>query len=221
LGNHTYSHPDFNRLTIEQFQDEIIEGEVVTRRLMQSHQPYQLYFRHPMTHTGDTQEKKEAIESFLNARGYKVTPHTIENQDYMYNVPYVRALRDKDLKTAERLRRSYLDFTMAATEFAERISPEVFGREIPQVLLVHANAINRDCLDEMLARFAGRGYRFITLDEAMSDPAYETKDKYVGKTGPTWLWRWMKSKGMNVSFKDDPEPPQWVTELSNKVASNE
>jgi hypothetical protein len=139
----------------------------------------------------------------------------------MYNVPYVRALRDKDLKTAERLRRSYLDFTMAATEFAERISPEVFGREIPQVLLVHANAINRDCLDEMLARFAGRGYRFITLDEAMSDPAYETKDKYVGKTGPTWLWRWMKSKGMNVSFKDDPEPPQWVTELSNKVASNE
>jgi hypothetical protein len=150
-----------------------------------------------------------------------VTPHTIENQDYMFNVPYVRALRDKDLKTAERLRRSYLDFTMAATEFAERVSPEIFGREIPQVLLVHANAINKDCLDEMLARFAGRGYRFITLDEAMSDPAYETKDTYVGKTGPTWLWRWMKSKGMNVSFQDDPEPPQWVTELSNKVASNE
>ena len=23
LGNHTYSHPDFNRLTIEQFEDEI------------------------------------------------------------------------------------------------------------------------------------------------------------------------------------------------------
>jgi peptidoglycan/xylan/chitin deacetylase (PgdA/CDA1 family) len=221
LGNHTYSHPDFNRLTIEQFQDEIVKGEVVTRRLMQSHQPYQLYFRHPMTHTGDTQEKKEAIENFLTARGYKVTPHTIENQDYMFNVPYVRALRDKDLKTAERLRRSYLDFTMAATEFAERISPEIFGREIPQLLLVHANAINTDCLDEMLARFASRGYRFITLDEAMSDPAYQTKDTYVGKTGPTWLWRWMKSKGMNINFKDDPEPPQWVTELSNKVASNE
>jgi peptidoglycan/xylan/chitin deacetylase (PgdA/CDA1 family) len=220
LGNHTYSHPDFNRLTIGQFQDEITRGEVVTRRLMKSHQPYQRYFRHPMTHTGDTQEKKEAIETFLNARGYKVTPHTIENQDYMFNVPYVRALREKDLKTAERLRQTYLDFTMAATEFAERISPEVFGREIPQVLLVHANAINTDCLDEMLTRFTARGYRFISLDEAMSDPAYETKDTYVGKTGPTWLWRWMKSKGMNINFKDDPEPPQWVTELSRKSASN-
>jgi hypothetical protein len=53
----------------------------------------------------------------------------------------------------------------------------------------------------------------VTLDEAMSDPIYQTKDTYVGKYGPTWLWRWMKSKGMEVSFKDDPEPPEWVMDL--------
>jgi peptidoglycan/xylan/chitin deacetylase (PgdA/CDA1 family) len=45
LGNHTYSHPDFNRLTVQQFQDEIIKGEIITRRLMHSRQPYSLYFR--------------------------------------------------------------------------------------------------------------------------------------------------------------------------------
>ena len=213
LGNHTYSHPDFNALAIEQFQDEIIKGEVVTRRLMQSRQPYQLYFRHPMTHTGDTQAKKEAIETFLATRGYKVTPHTIENSDFIFNVGYVRALRNKDEATAKRLRETYLDFTIAVTEFAERISPQIFGREITQTLLLHANDINADCLDEMLMRFAARGYRFVTLDEAMSDPAYQTKDTYVGKYGPSWLWRWMKSKGMEVSFKDDPEPPNWVTDL--------
>src|SRR5688500_4782615 len=33
LGNHTYSHPDFNNLTAEQFQEEIVKGEVVTREL--------------------------------------------------------------------------------------------------------------------------------------------------------------------------------------------
>ena len=200
LGNHTYSHPDFNALTVEQFQDEIIKGEVVTRRLMQSHQPYQLYFRHPMTHTGDTQAKKEAIESFLAARCYKVTPHTIENSDFIFNVGYVRALRHEDEAMAKRLRQAYLDFTMAATEFAERISPQIFGREITQTLLLHANDVNADYLEEMLSRFAGRGYRFVTLDEAMSDPAYETKDAYVSQFGPTWLWRWMKSKGMEVTL---------------------
>ena len=30
LGNHTYSHRNFNDLTIDEFQDQIIKGEVIT-----------------------------------------------------------------------------------------------------------------------------------------------------------------------------------------------
>jgi peptidoglycan/xylan/chitin deacetylase (PgdA/CDA1 family) len=218
LGNHTFSHADFNALTVQEFEGEIIKGEVVTRRLMQSHRPYQLYFRHPQTHTGDTQAKKKAIEDFLAARGYKITPHTIDGEDFIFNACYLRAVRNKDQATAGRLREAYLNFTIAATEFAERFAPEIFGREIPQTLLVHANDINAACLDELLKRLAARGYRFVTLDEAMADPAYQTKDTSISKFGPTWLWRWMQSKGMNptrmkVSGKDDPEPPEWVMDL--------
>ena len=216
LANHTYSHPDFNRLTVEQFQEEITKGEVVTRQLMKSRQPYQLYFRHPMTHTGDTREKKEAIENFLAARGYKVTPHTIENSDFIFNVGYAQALQKGDEALAKRLREEYLNFTIAATEFAEKISPQVFGREIPQLLILHANDITADSLDEMLRRFAERGYKFVTLDEVMSDAAYQTKDTYVTKYGPTWLWRWTKSKGMDLDFEGDPDPPKWVMDLYNQ-----
>jgi hypothetical protein len=185
---------------------------------MQSRQPYQLYFRHPQTHTGDTQVKKKAIEDFLAARGYRITPHTIENSDFIFNVCYVRALRNRDDALVRRVREAYLDFTIAATGFAERFSPEIFGREITQTLLMHANDITADCLGEMLRRLTARGYCFVTLDEAMSDPAYQTKDIYVGKYGPSWLWRWMESKGMStkgmkVTGKDDPEPPEWVMDL--------
>lgn len=215
LGNHTYSHPDFNRLTVEQFEEEITKGDVVTRQLMKSRQPYQLYFRHPMTHTGDTREKKEAIEQFLLARGYKVTPHTIENSDFIFNVPYAQALEKGDEALAKRLRDEYLNFTIAATEFAEKISPQVFGREIPQLLIIHANDITADSLDEMLQRFAERGYKFVTLDQVMADPAYQTKDTTVTKFGPTWLWRWSRSKGMDLDFAGDPDPPKWVMDLYN------
>jgi peptidoglycan-N-acetylglucosamine deacetylase len=217
LGNHTYSHPDFNRQTITQFQDEIIKGEVVTRRLLTAHQLPLRYFRHPMTHTGETKEKKEAIEAFLAARGYVVTPHTIENSDYIFTVPYSRALRDKDAALAQRLRTAYLDYTLAVTEFAEKAAPQVFGREVPQTLLLHANDINADCLAEMLKRLSARGYRFVTLDEVMADAAYQTKDTLVSAHGPTWLFRWMKSLGQNVPvFKDEPDPPQWVMDLFNQ-----
>lgn len=216
LGNHTYSHPDFNTQTIQQFQTEIIKGEIVTRQLMKTRQPYQLYFRHPMTHTGDTKEKKEAIEKFLAERGYKVTPHTIENSDFIFNTAYVRAKQKKDEALMKKLREAYLEFNFAATDFAEQVSPKIFGRAIPQLLLLHAIDINADCLDEMLRRYKARGYRFVTLDEVMSDPAYQTQDTLVAQRGPTWLWRWSKSLGQNISFKDDPETPQWVMDLFNQ-----
>jgi hypothetical protein len=169
-----------------------------------------------MTHTGDTREKKEAIEQFLSARGYKVTPHTIENSDFIFNVGYALAVQKGDKALARRLHDAYLDFTIAATEFAEKISPQIFGREIPQTLLIHANDINADTLDEMLQRFGARGYKFVSLDEVMSDPAYQTKDTLVSQTGPTWLFRWAKSKGMNLDFSADPDPPKWVMDLYNK-----
>ena len=215
LGNHTYSHPDFNRLTVEQFEDEITKGDVITRQLMRSRQPYQLYFRHPMTHTGDTPEKKEAIERFLATRGYKVTPHTIENSDFIFNVPYAQALQKNDEALAKRLRDEYLALTITATEFAEKISPQIFGREIPQILLIHVNDINADCLDEMLKQFEARGYKFVTLDAVMADPAYQTKDTYISKYGPTWFFRWSKSKGMDLDFQGDPDPPKWVMDMYN------
>lgn len=207
LGNHTYSHPDFNGLTVAEFQREIETGERITRRLMRPREPYQLYFRHPMTHTGDTREKKDAIDTFLSARGYKVAPHTIENSDYLFNPHYVAAVRAQDTREAKRLADLYLDHTIKATAFAERIAVEIFGREVPQTLLIHVNDITAATLDVMLSRFAARGYRFITLDEAMADEAYRTKDAYVGTHGPSWLFRWARSLGKNVSFKDDPDPP--------------
>ena len=108
---------------------------------------------------------------------------------------------------------SDLDYNLAVTKFAERISVEIFGREVAQTLVIHANDINADCLDTMLTDWEERGYRFITLDEAMTDPAYATEDTLVTAYGPTWLFRWMKSMGKNVSFRSDPEPPPWVVDL--------
>lgn len=164
LGNHTSSPADLNTVSIDEFQNEIVKGETVSRRLMEVRQPYQLSFRHPQTHTGDTQAKKEAIEQFLAARGYKVAPHTIDSSDFIFNVGYVRSLQADDQGTAGRLRAAYVDFVMAATAFAEQIAPQVFGRDISQTVLLHANDINADALDQILRRLEGRGYRFVTLD---------------------------------------------------------
>jgi peptidoglycan-N-acetylglucosamine deacetylase len=216
LGNHTHSHLDFNRLTVDQFKDQIIRGEPTIRQLMAARPPDRLFFRHPMTHTGETREKKEAIDQFLASRGYLIAPHTIENSDFIFNIVYRRAQGAGDRALSAKIRQAYIDHTFAATAFAEQISPEIFSRDITQTLLLHSNALNAECLDDLLTRYEARGYRFVTLEAAMADPAYAMKDTLVSDYGPTWLWRWMKSLGMNVSFKGDPEVPAWVLEASKR-----
>ena len=216
LGNHTYSHPDFNTVSIERFQEEIVQGETVTRELMKRRPASRLFFRHPMTHTGDTKEKKEAIEQFLGARGYTIAPHTIENSDFIFNRVYARARATNDNTLATKGRDAYREHTMDATAFAEMISPKIFGREIAQTLLLHANDLNADGLEDLLAAYERRGYRFVTLEQAMADPAYRTPDTLVSSHGPTWFWRWARSLGIKVSGADDPEVPAWVMDLYNR-----
>lgn len=209
LGNHTYSHPDANGLSAEAFIADIAKGETVTLAVMAPQRPYRKYFRHPMTHTGDTPEKKAAIERFLASRDYTIAPHTIENSDFLFNVAYVGA-RD-DAARRQRVRDAYLAYTLDVTAFAERMAAQVFGRDdVPQTLLIHSNDLHADLLDPLLGALVARGYRFVTLDTAMADPAYRTPDTYVGRHGPTWLFRWSRSLGQTVSFVGDPEPPAWI-----------
>jgi peptidoglycan/xylan/chitin deacetylase (PgdA/CDA1 family) len=209
LGNHGYSHRDANALTADAYLADVARGDAITRELMRQRPAYTLYFRHPYTHTGDTLEKRDAITRGLTARGYTVMPHTIENSDWLFNLAYVRA----DAAGRARLREAYLAHTAAVTGFAEAKALELFGRAVPQTLLIHTLAINADTLEALLTLFEGRGYRFITLDEAMRDKAYATPDVFVGKTGPSWLFRWSRTIAPASSFRDDPEVPAWVLAL--------
>ncbi len=163
--------------------------------------------------TSSTRAAKEAFEAFLRERGYRIAPFTIENVDYAFNQVYVQARRANDPALAERLRAAYLDHTDAAFTYFEKLSREMFGREIPQVLLVHANDLNADCLDELLRRLEQRGYRFISLDQALQDPAYKTPDEYVGPYGISWMHRWKIALGMKLSYEDEPDPPPWVLRM--------
>src|SRR5713226_2552100 len=61
LGNHTYSHPDFQTTPLAQFEDETIRGEVVTRAMMSARGHTIKYFRHPFLNTGPTPEAKAAF----------------------------------------------------------------------------------------------------------------------------------------------------------------
>ncbi len=208
IGNHTATHPDLNDLTADAFQEDIINGEPITRRLLEERGRTLRYFRFPFLHAGDTSDKKEAIEAFLAERGYTIAPVTIDSDEWLFARAYALALHSGDVPTSSRIESAYIAWLEAVVAHFETWSVDVLGYEIPHVLLLHANQLNAAMFDDVAALFERRGYRFITLDEALQDPAYSQPDPYVGRFGNSWLHRWARGKGMEVRW--EPDAPEWI-----------
>jgi peptidoglycan/xylan/chitin deacetylase (PgdA/CDA1 family) len=217
LGNHTFSHPDLNRVPLQAYEADVARGETVHQRLMKASPLARgewRWFRHPFTHTGPTPDVRAGLEQYLASRGYRVAPFTIENSDFLFSAIYTRAAKAGDAALAASTRDAYLAYSERMLDWFETLARDTFGRDVPQILLIHSNDLHTVALDALLARIEARGYRFVTLDEAMRDPAYETPDAYVGTTGPSWLHRWRIARHLPSRLQDEPDPPQWILDAA-------
>lgn len=210
LGNHSYSHPDFNQLSIEEVEHEITAGEATYVRVMESAGKQPRYFRFPLNHTGNTQEKHDAIANFLAKRNYRLATCTIDNSDYLFNDAYLRMLAKRDIASAAKLRSEYLAYTSAEIDYYAGLTKKVFGYELPQVMLLHDNRLNADMIEQLLELFEDKQYRFVTLDGAQSDPAYRTSDTFITSFGPMWGYRWAAERHVKVNGTLEPDPPAWI-----------
>ena len=213
LGNHTYSHADFHTSSLADFEADVIKGEATTRRLLEARGRRLRFFRHPFLHTGRDLATRAAFERFLAERGYRIAPVTIDNDEYIFAGAYDRTLQRGDAATARRVADAYVPYMEAKVAYFERNEQELFGRPIRHVLLVHANMLNAERFGDLAAMFERRGYRFITLDRALEDPAYGSEDTYAGGGGITWLHRWALTRKMpKAFFAGEPETPAFVAE---------
>jgi peptidoglycan/xylan/chitin deacetylase (PgdA/CDA1 family) len=216
LGNHTYSHPDFNDLTVAQFEDEIIRGEKTFTPLMNAVGRNPEFFRFPFNHTGDTREKHDAVAAFLKDHGYTTAPCTVENSDWLFNAAYFLAHSQHDPRSAARLRAEYVAFTSDQIDAFSRLNKNVLGYEPPQIMLLHDNPLNADVIDELLGLFEKKGYSFVSLAQAETDPVYHVQETFVTSYGPMWGYRWARERGVSVGSYLDPDPPQWIVNYGKK-----
>ena len=208
LGNHTYSHPSLNRVSLWQFGDDVVKGEVITRALMERRGRRLVWFRYPYLHSGLTAEIHQGIVDFLALRQYRVAPVTVDYADYAFAAAYRVQLRAGAPDVAARIKETYLAQLDGGFEYAEKASVELFGAEVPQILLLHCNELNAISLRESIARMRSRGYRFISLDEAMSHAVYQRPDTFTGPGG-SWLTRTASALGKTISVINPPVP-EWI-----------
>ena len=218
LGNHTYSHLDLDTVTAAQFERDLVRGEGALRPVMEKNGHTLRFLRLPYNHAGESDAKKRDVAQFLADRRYEIATCTVENFDFTFDLVYFDAQSNHDTAGMQKLRDAYLKTTEESFAYYEKLSMQVVGREFPQVMLMHANALNADSLDAVLTLLEQRGYRFVSLAEAQSDPVYKTPDGYAGPDGRMWTARWAEAKGKKIHLKDKPVPPRWVLNEYTRLA---
>ena len=217
LGNHTYSHVSLNKTPVDAYIAEVSRADGVLRPLLAAHRRPLRWFRHPYLETGLTSETRRTFEGWLAAHGYRVAPVTMENADWMFALPYDDAILRHDTAAAERVKRSYLDYTTRVVAWYRQAGLDLLGRRPDFVFLLHVSRLNADCIDQLAASLRTNDLHAVSLDRALRDPAYRIADTYVGPNGDEWLSRWSRTLHKDLPWNTFPEPPADIAAENDKL----
>jgi len=202
LGNHTYSHLDLTKNSAEDFEKEILRNEPVLELLTPPKAKSDWHWlRYPYLHEGDTLEKRRAVREFLRANNYQVAQTTLDWEDYLWNSAHARCLDKDDAASIEWLRSSYLSEAERWIRVQRDFSRQVWGRDINHVALLHLGSFSSAILPDLFALLKREGFDIVTLEEAQSDPIYQSDPDIGDPRGGTLTELMMQAKG--ISWPED------------------
>lgn len=212
LGNHGYGHLDYNSVSQKVYFNDILKGEKVTKALLAKHNKEIKYYRHPYLRTGITKEKHDTLAAFLTYHNYTTAPVTIDNDDYLFAHAYHKAYEKEDYVEMGKIGKLYINYMEEKLLYFETKSVEAFGKEITQSLLIHSSLLNAHYLKKLAKMYVSHGYKFVSQEEALTDPIYATQVTTYRKRGISWVFRWAISSGASEDImKGDPQVPAELT----------
>jgi peptidoglycan/xylan/chitin deacetylase (PgdA/CDA1 family) len=190
IGNHTYSHRNYESITFEEFSADIMHAD----RVLASDLATPRLFRFPMLKEGNTAAKRDRMREFLATHHYRNGYVTIDTSDWYYDA----RLRERQSTDAGfdlyRFRQPYLDHLWDRAQFYDDLSTQVLGRSVPHTVLLHWNLLNSLFLADVLNMFHRRGWRIVSAEHAFRDPIFLRAPKTV-PAGESLLWALAKETG--------------------------
>jgi peptidoglycan/xylan/chitin deacetylase (PgdA/CDA1 family) len=194
LANHTWTHLDLRRVGPEAFEADIARNEALLRGQAK-------WLRYPFLVEGDTSEARAHVRGWLKDHGYRVASVTLSFEDWAFNEPYARCLAKDDTATATQLEARYLSWAQASLAYEQALSRQLYGREVPLVLLMHLGAMDAKMLPRLLAQYRAAGVRFVSLQQAMADPVYAADREMLPADSPTTLEAEALRRGLPIPPK--------------------
>jgi peptidoglycan/xylan/chitin deacetylase (PgdA/CDA1 family) len=183
LGSHSYQHPSYTDVTIDEYLVDAEKARAGLGAFLAQRGKELRFFRFPYLREGDTEEKVLAMRTWLDKTGQRNLPVTIDNQDWSHEERWVKASRAGEGRVLEELRQDYLASLRIAVRHAEGVSDKLFGRPVPGILLLHANAVGSANWDALFTWLESTGHRFAGVDEVLADPAFADPPVDVARRG--------------------------------------
>lgn len=177
IGNHTYSHYNLNRMNAEKYIADVDKADKILEPLMTDDGPK--YFRYPYLAEGN-KTTRPMVQEYLTQHHYTIAPVTIDSEDFKFNERVYKVPFRTREAYIQKMKAQYLALIWRHTLSAEKRAGGNGGK---QILLLHANVLNSYVLGDIIDMYRKNGYTFISLTDALKNPAPEivftTGDKNV------------------------------------------
>lgn len=164
IGNHTYSHGNLNVMSAEKYIADVDKADQILTPLFSEKK----FFRYPYLAEGNKNNRRKVVE-YLKQHNYVIAPVTIDSKDFRFNEElYKIPFKQREQYIYNKMRPRYLSYIWKQTLKSES---QANGKPTKQILLLHANLLNSYLLEDILKMYKENGYKFISLSEALENPA--------------------------------------------------
>jgi peptidoglycan/xylan/chitin deacetylase (PgdA/CDA1 family) len=191
IGNHTATHPDFDEVSLADYERELLSCDKAIRDLP----GFTRRFRFPYLKEGDTVEKRDGFRAFLDSKSYEAAPVSVDASDWYYSQRLSARLKAHPEADTLAYRDAYLRHLYDRAQYYDGLSRTVLGRSVAHVLLLHHNLINALYLKDVIQMFRDKGWTLIDSEAAFSDPVYGMRPDTL-PAGESILWALAKQKGV-------------------------
>lgn len=210
VGNHSWSHMRLTTNTVEAFEQDIAQNEPALEQYGSARDWH--WFRYPYLEEGETVEKRRAVREYLREHGYRVAQVTLQFADYEWNDAYSRCRDKQDEVAIAKLKETYLYAAAQDIRMGREEERMVFGREIPEVLLLHETPFTTLMLPQLLDMVRKDGFKFESLAQVESDAAYGEDPNAGSESGGTLTEQLMDARHLTRPAPK-PDPYQQVSQL--------
>jgi peptidoglycan/xylan/chitin deacetylase (PgdA/CDA1 family) len=200
LGNHTYSHLDLDTVSAAAYIADIdkLDALLLTLAPVSPLIEKRRVFRFPYLSEGEPLAKRDAVRAHLAANGYRIAEVTIDYSDWAWNDVYRRCAAVHD-ETSMKWLRGNIGYSAARyVRHSRAFARALFSRDIKQILLIHAGALEADTLAATLKGLRAKGVKFISLEEALEDPVYQINPNVAYAGGETFLTQVASTRKINI-----------------------